>query len=210
MNPTQEELEIWKAEIDQLRLKSQALEPKANLVAFYGSSSIRLWEDMEQALAPHHVINLGFGGSSYRWCDYYFEEVFQYVNPQRIILYAGDNDLGGNTPQHEILGFISSLLSKIKNKYGNIPIGIISVKPSPDRLHLKEKIEQLNAQLVSITNALEDGSYINIYREMLNFDGTLRPELFVEDQLHLNPKGYELWKKVIKDHLDQVANDSVA
>ena len=204
MNPTQEELEIWKVEIQQLRKKTQSLEPKDRLTAFYGSSSIRLWSNMEHDLAPHQVVNLGFGGSSYRWCDYYFEEVFEHVYPQRIILYAGDNDLGGNTPQHEILGFILSLINKIKKKYNDIPIGIISVKPSPDRLHLKERIEQLNAELLSITNHLADGSYINIYREMLNFDGTLRPELFVEDQLHLNLKGYELWKKVIKDHLDQV------
>ena len=202
MNPSEEELNIWKEEIAAIRSKSKKLTDQTGLTAFYGSSSIRLWSTMEEDLAPHHVMNLGFGGSSYRWCDHFFDEVFEFVRPSRIILYAGDNDLGGNTPHHEIQAFILSLLNKIKGKYGNIPIGIISVKPSPDRLHLKEKIELLNAELLSISNHLEQGSYINIYREMLSFDGTLRPELFVEDQLHLNPKGYELWKKVIKDHLD--------
>lgn len=202
MNPSDEEIALWEEEIKQLREKSKGLKDQQNLIAFYGSSSIRLWDSMEYDLTPHKVINLGFGGSSYRWCNFFFEEVFEFIHPSKVILYAGDNDLEGGTPLDEILGHILSLITKIQNKYGKIPIDIISIKPSPDRLHLKDKIEILNSELVTISRKLEDGSYINIYREMLNFDGTLRPELFVDDQLHLNTKGYKLWKKVVKDHLD--------
>jgi len=193
---------MWKEEVKLLNEKSKPYKDKENLIAFYGSSSIRMWENMGDDLAPHQVVNLGFGGSSYRWCNYFFEEVFEFINPKKIVLYAGDNDLGTETPLNEILGHILSLINKIKRKYGDIPIAIISVKPSPDRLNLKEKIEGLNAELLSITRNLDNGIYVNIYREMLNFDGTVRPELFLEDQLHLNLKGYELWKAVIKVLLD--------
>lgn len=202
MNPEEDDVNIWQEEISLLTKKSESLCDKKDLIAFYGSSSIRLWEFMESDLTPHEVVNLGFGGSSYYWCDLHFEEVFKELKPKKIILYAGDNDLENDTPQHVILGYILSLINKIKKKYGDIPMAIISVKPSPIRLHLKEKIESLNAELLGITKNLKYGSYINIYREMLNFDGTVRPELFLEDQLHLNLKGYELWKDVIKDHLD--------
>ena len=202
MNPEPDDLNMWEEEISLLVQKSRNYGEQNDLIAFYGSSSIRLWEQMESDLTPHQVLNLGFGGSSYFWCDLHFEEVFQALNPKKIVLYAGDNDLENDTPHEVILGHILSLINKIRNKYGNIPLGIISVKPSPIRLYLKEKIELLNSVLLAISRNLENGSYINIYREMLNFDGTVRPELFLEDQLHLNPKGYELWKDVIKDHLD--------
>ena len=202
MNPEPDDLNMWEEEISLLVQKSRNYREQNDLIAFYGSSSIRLWEQMESDLTPHQVLNLGFGGSSYFWCDLHFEEVFQALNPKKIVLYAGDNDLENDTPHEVILGHILSLINKIRNKYGNIPLGIISVKPSPIRLYLKEKIELLNSELLTISRNLENGSYINIYREMLNFDGTVRPELFLEDQLHLNPKGYELWKDVIKDHLD--------
>ena len=201
-----EDLNKWSSEIRQLREKSKAYVDKENLIAFYGSSSVRLWGNMDEDLKPHQVINLGFGGSSYWWCDYHFEEVFEFLQPKKMVLYAGDNDLENNTPKEEILGFISSLIDKIRRKYGEIPISIISVKPSPIRVHLREKIENLNSALLYISRQLPHGSYINIYREMLNFDGTVRPELFLEDQLHLNLKGYALWRKVIKDHLDKQAN----
>ena len=206
MNPEEVDIHMWRDEIRQLREKSKSYSEKENLIAFYGSSTIRLWENMDEDLKPHQVINLGFGGSSYWWCDYHFEEVFEFLQPKKMVLYAGDNDLENNTPKDKILGFISSLVDKIGRKYGGIPIIIIGVKPSPVRVQLREKIENLNSSLLSITKQLNHGSYINIYREMLNFDGTVRPELFMEDQLHLNLKGYALWKKVIKDHLDKQAN----
>lgn len=206
MNPEETDINMWRDEIGQLREKSKAYLDKQDLIAFYGSSSLRLWENMDEYLKPHQVINLGFGGSSYFWCDYHFEEVFELLRPKKMVLYAGDNDLENGTPKDKILGFILSLLDKIRKKYGEIPISIINVKPSPIRVHLREKIENLNSELLSITKKLNQGSYINIYREMLNFDGTVRPELFLEDQLHLNLKGYALWGKVIKDHLDKQAN----
>ena len=116
MNPEEEELNNWKAEIKGLREKSKTIGEQPNLIAFYGSSSIRMWENMESDLEPYKVINLGFGGSSYRWCDHFFDEVFEFVKPKRIVLYGGDNDLGGNTPQNDIIAYVLSLINKINSK----------------------------------------------------------------------------------------------
>ena len=120
---------MWDDEIRLLGRKTSSLAEKEDLIVFYGSSSIRLWEQMHDDLKPHKVLNLGFGGSSYFWCDHYFEEVFKDLKPKKIILYAGDNDLENDTPREVILGYILSLIKKIENKYGSIPIAIIRVTP---------------------------------------------------------------------------------
>jgi hypothetical protein len=39
--------------------------------------------------------------------------------------------------------------------------------------------------------------YIDVFTPMLTKDGKPRPELFVEDRLHMNRQGYELWKSII-------------
>ena len=172
------------------------------LNAFYGSSSIRLWDQMNNDLHPHHTVNLGFGGSSYYWCNHFFEEVFQHVNPHRVILYAGDNDLGSGTSQEEILRNIERLHSKIKTKNPHTQVIIISVKPSPNRLSLRDKTEKLNQEIASFITS-ENGDFINVFSEMLSTNGTYRPELYVEDMLHLNEKGYEIWKRVVGAYLDE-------
>jgi lysophospholipase L1-like esterase len=36
---------------------------------------------------------------------------------------------------------------------------------------------------------------------MLDADGNVRKDLFVEDGLHMNKKGYDIWTKVIRPYL---------
>jgi lysophospholipase L1-like esterase len=36
---------------------------------------------------------------------------------------------------------------------------------------------------------------------MLNEDGTRMSDLYVEDGLHMNPKGYEIWTQLVRESL---------
>jgi lysophospholipase L1-like esterase len=40
---------------------------------------------------------------------------------------------------------------------------------------------------------------------MLGKDGQPRPDIFVADRLHMNAKGYELWKQIVGAHLDKTS-----
>ena len=46
----------------------------------------------------------------------------------------------------------------------------------------------------------------NVRSEMLNQDGTRMPELFIEDGLHMNKKGYEVWTKKVRESLSKDFN----
>ncbi|MFT6148156.1 MAG: lysophospholipase L1-like esterase [Saprospiraceae bacterium] len=39
---------------------------------------------------------------------------------------------------------------------------------------------------------------------MLNKEGYIRKEIFIEDGLHLNAKGYEEWTKMVKPLLEKL------
>ena len=197
------EMDMWREEIEQLRIRTREVSDMDDIIAFYGSSSIRLWETLADDLVPHKVINLGFGGSSYQWCDHYFDQVFEFLNPTKVILYAGDNDLGSEIPEAVIMQHIERILDKIQAKYGSIPMAIISVKPSPARLYLRQEIESLNAAMSSAIGQRNHGSFIDIHPAMLDQQGQVRPELFVEDQLHMNHLGYQIWGDVVGKHLDE-------
>ena len=71
--------------------------------AFYGSSSIRLWETIEEDLRPRNIINLGFGGSSYGLMAYYYEKLFAGTSHEHIVLYSGDNDHSKGQLSEQIL-----------------------------------------------------------------------------------------------------------
>jgi hypothetical protein len=65
----------YEAEVTALEqtLRSSPL-PK-RVIAFYGSSSIRMWSTLAADFPDLPVINLGFGGSTLAACAYFFERL---------------------------------------------------------------------------------------------------------------------------------------
>ena len=45
--------------------------------------------------------------------------------------------------------------------------------------------------------------FIDVNAVMLGRSGEPRPELFVDDQLHMNEKGYRIWRDVIGAYLSR-------
>lgn len=202
----QEPPEIWRNEIKRLRRRVLKLDDQENLIAFYGSSSIRLWVNMQRDLAPKNVVNLGFGGSNFAWCVHYFKEVFKDLNPSKIVLYAGENDLSeGKIPQ-EVLADCKELVHLIYEKYPNVELALISIKPSVEREALIPIIMETNLLLSKYIITELNAQYINVFGQMITTENRPIPELYMSDGLHLNKAGYTLWSNAIKKALQSVDN----
>ena len=121
---------LFEDEIIALEQKIDSNTYLDNLIAFYGSSSIRLWSSLQQDMSPMNVINLGFGGSSYPYCVNYFDRVFAKLKPSQLVVYAGDNDLGNDHSPEQVLGNFSLLIDLIQKQFPDAMIHVISIKPS--------------------------------------------------------------------------------
>ena len=193
----------WIKELARLKRRKTQLASQDNLIVFYGSSSIRLWVKMQEDLAPFNTLNLGFGGSSFKWCLYFFDELFEGLSPSRIVLYAGENDLTDNNVA-EVKAYYDQLLTKIQATYPSAQLSQISLKPSPTREDILPELRELNTYFQQ-TMARLNGVYINIHEDMLTQKGATRPELFLSDGLHMNREGYKIWAINTLAHL-QAAN----
>ncbi|MDF4220993.1 cyclic nucleotide-binding domain-containing protein [Maribacter sp. M208] len=192
---------IWCNEIKRLKRRVAKLETQENLIAFYGSSSVRLWVNMKRDLSPFNVVNLGFGGSTFAWCIHYFHEIFADANPSKIVLYAGENDLNeGKTPQ-EVLSGCMELVGLIQHKYPGVELALISLKPSVEREALIPLIMETNLMLSKYFITELNAQYINVFAQMITTDNRPIPELYLSDGLHLNKQGYALWSNAIKKAL---------
>jgi lysophospholipase L1-like esterase len=164
--------------------------------AFYGSSSIRLWDTLAEDFDPC-VLNLGFGGSTLEACDYFFARLVQPVRPRSLLLYAGDNDLGDGRTVESVFGSFRSLAAKVATSLGAIPFGFVSVKPSPARRSIADRIRRFNDLVRAEIESRPSAYYIDVFTPMLDASGGPRTELFHEDGLHLNREGYRLWGNVL-------------
>ena len=191
----------WETEIRAFEVTDKTNPPPQNAILFVGSSSIRLWKTLAQDFSEHKVINRGFGGSQVEDSTAFAERIVFPYKPRLVVLYAGDNDIAGGKSPDQVFADFKTFTQKVHAKQPEMRIAFISIKPSPSRWHLAAKIKAAN-QLIGDFCRQESGlDYIDVFTPMLGPDGTPRPELFREDKLHLNDKGYALWTSLIKPRL---------
>lgn len=190
----------FESEIEDLEKQIIDYPNKEDLVVFYGSSSFRLWESLHDDMKPLNVINLGFGGSSFSWCIYYFDRLFTKIKPKHIVIYVGDNDLANGIPPEKVVKKFQMLANLIRTAFPNVPMDFITIKPSPIRTYLLPEIKLTNNLIRKELMGIKKASLINVFDSMLNENGVARPELYLEDELHMNEKGYKIWKGVVRKH----------
>jgi lysophospholipase L1-like esterase len=196
-------MQWYEAEIQELERDAVSRANGDSPPVFYGSSSFRLWATLAEDFYPE-VLNLGFGGSTLEACDYFFERVVPPVHPRSLLVYAGDNDLGDGRSVESVLDSFRSLADKVTTSLGTAPFGFVSVKPSPARLEIIDRIRRFNNLVRDEIEARPSGYYVDVYSAMLDKSGKLRPELFLEDGLHLNREGYRLWGSLLKPYRNQI------
>ena len=197
----------YEQDIRRLEKESSDLKYKPEMV-FYGSSSITMWGNLYKDFAKYKPANMGFGGSTLEACVYYFKRVMKPFDPEYMVVYAGDNDLGDGKQPKTVLNFFEQLCSLIKESFSNTTVFYVSVKPSIARWNFDGRIRETN-QLIrqSIETNHPQMRFIDLYNRMLNENGRPDRELYVEDGLHLSNKGYMLWKEILLTHFSLNIHD---
>jgi lysophospholipase L1-like esterase len=191
----------WEAEIRAFEAAERTNPPPAGAVVFVGSSSIRLWQTLAQDFPEHRVVNRGFGGSQLRDAVNHADRIVTPCKPRLVVLYAGDNDLASGKTPAQVLADFQAFVAKVHAALPETRVAFISIKPSPKRWHLADQVRAVNRLIADFTRGSNRLEFIDVFTPMLGADGRPQPELFVADDLHLNAKGYELWRKIIAPRL---------
>lgn len=173
-------------------------------VLIFGSSSINLWKTIYEDLAPMKVIRRSYGGAAIRDMLYNYDVIARGYNPKRIVLYV-ENDLGGGNDVSvgKLYELFKVFTNRVKRDYPDVPFYIMSLKPSPlKEAHLKNQTI-FNQLIQDIANDTEGTYYIDIASDMFTKDGKIRTDIFLEDRLHMNAKGYEIWTSILKPILQE-------
>ena len=177
--------------------------PKPNQILFVGSSSFTKWTDVQEYFPGFPIINRGFGGSTLTDVIRYAGDIILPYQPKQIVIYCGENDFAEDTSlmPAQVASRFYELFEIIRNKYPKVPVAYVSMKPSPSRKHLMAKYVVANEMIKSFLNSKRRTAFIDVYPAMLNLDGTPMKDIFVQDNLHMNKKGYEIWQKIIEPYL---------
>ena len=197
-------MEWYEDEVRGIEQNRQGHPLPPGLVVFYGSSSIRLWDTLTEDFREAGVLNVGFGGSTLEACVWFFERLVLPCSPRSIICYAGDNDLGDGKSPEEVLTYFRGLLAKVDAHYPAIPFSFMSIKQSPSRMGIADRIRRTNDMIRRELEGRTQRYFIDVYSPMLTPEGRPDTSLFLEDGLHVSPKGYEVWHNVLNEWGDKI------
>lgn len=197
---------IWQTAIQDFEAADRVNPPAKNGILFIGSSSIRLWENLERDMAPLPVIKRGFGGSKIRDAAVYSNRIVTNYKPKIVILFSGTNDLAGNELDKkptDILNGFMTFVTKVRQDLPDVLIYNISITPTPARINMLAEVQATNALIKNYCESEEKLFYFDLADQFLTKNGQARKELFIEDGLHLNDAGYKVWLDEMKPVLEK-------
>lgn len=194
--------EKWQADMDKFKARDEASPPEAGALLFVGSSSIRKW-DLPKSWPDTKVVNNGFGGSTLADAIYHFDTLIASQKPKAIVIYSGDNDIGQGLSAEETFKDFQTLASKIREKFPEVPVVYIAIKPSVKRWELWPTMKKANDLIAAYCKSKPGLYFADIAAPMLKdvTDGPPSKDWFAADGLHLSDMGYRRWTSVVNRQL---------
>lgn len=184
----------FEEQIDEFKTWDKKNSFPSDAILFVGSSSIRLWETAA-AFPGLPVINRGFGGSHTSDVQHHYEAVIGKYNPAVIVFYEGDNDIASDKPIEQVFDDYKQLVDRIIKDQPGVDFIYVPIKPSSSRWDYWSKMDKVNQLIKEYNSRYEQLHYVDLATPILNDDGNPDDSLFLEDQLHMNKKGYEKWNE---------------
>jgi N-acetylglucosamine-6-sulfatase len=175
---------------------------------FIGDSITDGWRD-GQALAiwnkyfaPFKAANFGIGGDRTEHVLWRLQNgELEGISPKLAVLMIGTNNASAlDAPADVALG-IKAILAEFKARSPKTKILLLGIFPRGVQ-HLRESNDQVN----KIIRGFADGKHIvygDIGVKLVKPDQSMDLEI-MPDQLHLSPKGYQIWADAIADKVKEM------
>ena len=175
-------------------------------ILFVGSSSISGWKT-SISFPEFYVINRGIGGMNMHEIINYYDILIKKHAPSVIAIYCDIDIEQGKSPQESVDTF-KELTKIIKADFPKTVILLLSMKPVMVDDFIGKDIRNnkmiTNNQLLKFSNEENNVEFVDLASPMLNIGGTLKTEIFIEDGMHLNQLGYDIWNPIVRNVLLEV------
>jgi lysophospholipase L1-like esterase len=196
----QQPTDRWEKYVAAFEAADTASPPPRGEIVFAGSSTMQRW-DVASYFPDLKIINRGIGGTELADAVRYADRLVIKHEPRLVVLYAGDNDIGFGKLSEQVAADFERFVKAVHAKLPQTRILYIGVKPSLLRWMQIDRMRLANQVIRAICERDDRLAFLDFDGLMLGWDEKPRPELFVEDGLHMSPQGYQLWSTVLRPYL---------
>lgn len=194
---------VWEEAIRELEAATAGRYAPGQAVVFIGSSSIRLWDTLEEDMAPIPVIQHGFGGAKLNDVVHYADRLVSAYRPLAVVVFAGTNDIDPSASKapEVLLASYQAFVARVRSAQPELPIFYIGITPSPRRWSVWP-VAQATNQLIEQWSAADPRlHFIDTSAALMDGAGEPDPDNYVFDGLHLSDQGYAAWRRIIRERL---------
>lgn len=198
---------------------------KANLSAkkgqtlFVGSSLMEIfpiekWEEAGEVTFSHYIYNRAVRATTPSFLLEHMESQIFNLEPSKIFINIGTNDIGFEIPEDEFLNNYDQILSQIESKLPQTqvyvmryyPINTVDFGQDSDEKTLfetrsNEKFQKASDKIKKLADN-HHFHFIDVNDGLSDENGNLKKELTF-DGAHLNPAGYQLVLENLKVYLEE-------
>jgi lysophospholipase L1-like esterase len=188
-----------------VRSAAEPFDPRT--IVFIGSSSIEFWKTLPEDFAGLKVMNLGKAGTTYSHLVAHAGEWGAKYPADRYVIYSGDNDIAWLRSPQKVARQFREVADALKAANPRAHLFVISIKPNiiPTRRIRIGAVRKANAMIAAEAASLSHVTYVDTHTAMLGPQGNPRAELFSIDGIHMNQKGYHVWRDVLRPILEPPA-----
>lgn len=169
-------------------------------IVFAGDSITEFFALKKYLGRQYPLINRGIAGTDSVWLLDHLKEQVLDLEPSKIVLMIGINDLGRGYAVRDIVNRLADMVAEIRSNLWGTPIYILSVLPVNEEESYQATVKIRNNQIVEALNqqlsVLPGVTFVDLYPLLLDDKGQLA-DAYTRDGLHLSPEGYEIIAQVI-------------
>lgn len=220
-------LEVKRFE-DSIR-KYEALPVVTDKILFYGHSLFtrcsaitnfaenpKLEECVRRKDGSQAVVNHGFGTSSADDLLYYYDRMVRPYHPRVLVIATYSNDHGFGYNAKEIMEIQARVIDWARADFPGIKFYCFNATPTLKNKGQKNAAtrirDEYNQLLEAYCGVHSDCVYVPLQKQVLYFEKSedvgdynkIREDIFMDDAVHLNPAGYEMFMGFVRDLLDDL------
>ncbi len=210
--PVPYDIPAWQVRTAQVTADAAA---STSPVVFVGDSLTQAWQLptgqplWNQYFAPLNALDAGVGGDSTQTLLWRVESgQLDGLSPKVVVLMVGINNiLAGDSPRDVAQG-VTADIAALRQHLPNSKIlllGVLPAAPNGSDASLLPSTTATNQLLAALADG-QNVSYLDLWSDFTNADGSFRPELHVTDGIHLNTAGYTVLAQGVAPQLNRLLN----
>jgi lysophospholipase L1-like esterase len=198
-----EKIDRFEGEVKAFEARDKLKPVKPGQTIFVGSSTFRLWPDLEGEFQDMHAVNRAFGGATIDEINHFANRIVIPYKPRRIVFYAGTNDLAIGDSAKDVCRDFLEFERIVHKSLPHTKIYFVSVSPGPIRRSLQKQYDETNKLIDAEAQRSHKFKFVDIRPVMYDSRGKLKEKLFGFDRLHMNKAGQDSWKPILRAALSE-------